>query len=227
MLAKDIYNQGSTSSSQQLPDCFEKLKEALVAIGREKGCSNVDLFVDSCMQPVQEQLDNCESLGDKPTRVLNKPINPAPALQREARLWLAGIRRRIGGKRSIRNPLFAEIKRDVPLEVFTVIVRMLRGLDGYVEPFYFHCENSKAIVLSFTSMRLAHELFGLLSGLSKDVLASYFKRSFSGVRKGLTAAVIVNKMKDFALIFKKRSGKLVIGFNYGEWNVSGFPQHVC
>ena len=74
-------------------------------------------------------------------------------------------------------------------------------------------------------MHLVHELFGLLSGFSKDVVASYFKRSFSGARKGHTTAVIVNKVKDFALIYKKRSGKLVIRLNYGEWNVNGFPQH--
>ena len=55
-------------------------------------------------------------------------------------------------------------------------------------------------------MRLVHELFGLLSGYSKDVVASYFKRGFSGARKGHTAAVIVNEVKDFALIYKKRSG---------------------
>ncbi len=35
-----------------------------------------------------------------------------------------------------------------------------------MEPFCFHREN-KAIVISFTSMHLAHELFGLLSGFSK------------------------------------------------------------
>jgi hypothetical protein len=63
-------------------------------------------------------------------------------------------------------------------------------LHGFVEPFCFHKENKKAIIISFTTMRLVNELFALLSGLYKDVVAGYFKRTFSGSRKGHTAAVI-------------------------------------
>ena len=103
----------------------------------------------------------------------------------------------------------------------------MRELDGFVEPFCFYRDNKKATVLSFTSTRLVHDLFGLLSGFAKDALAGYFKRVLSGARKGHNTAVIVNEVKDFAFIYKKRSGKLVIGFNYGEWNINRFPQHAC
>ena len=83
------------------------------------------------------------------------------------------------------------------------------------------------LFIYFTSVRLVNELFALVSGFSKDDVAGYFKRSFTGSRKGHTAAIIVTEVKDFAITYKKRSGKLVIGFNYGEWNVNGFPQHTC
>ena len=106
-------------------------------------------------------------------------------------------------------------------------MRIVWGLQGFAEPCCYHSENTKAIIISFTSMRLVNELFVLLSGLSKDVVVGYFKQRFSGSRKGHTAAVLVTEVKDLALMYKKRSGKLVIGFNYGEWNVNGFPQHVC
>ena len=216
----------STLQSEQLPNCFSALKKALSDVACQGGIPDAQYFLDSCTEQVKAVLVATRNLGNA-ARALNKPINAAVILQRESKLWLAGIRRRIGGQRSVRNPYYGEINRDLPIEIFTVILKSIWGLDGFVGPFCYHRENKKAIVVSFTSVRLVNELFGLLSGLSKDVVTSYFKRNFSGARKGHTAAVIVNDVKDFALIYKKRSGKLVIGFNYGEWNVNGFPQHTC
>ena len=228
VLTHDIFNDSTTVNvSERPPNCSQKLKEALGDLAREKGVEDVAFFVHACTKQVEAVLTTSNAPNGNVLATLRSPINPAPILQREARLWLAGIRRRIGGRRSVRNPYYGEIHRDTPLEIFRVIVRVVRGLDGFVEPFCFHRDNSKAIVLSFTSMRLVHELFGLLSGFSNEVVAGYFKRVFSGARKGHTASVIVNEVKDFALIYKKRSGRLVIGFNYGEWNVNGFPQHAC
>ena len=223
VLTHDIFNNEPTTDPERPPDCSQKLREALGDLAREKGCDNVASFVDACTKQALAVLNSSENTQ----AILNKPINPAPILQREARLWLTGIHRRIGGRRSIRNPYYVEINRDIPYEIFLVVVRIVRGLDGFVEPFCFYRDNKKATVLSFTSMRLVHDLFGLLSGFAKDVLAGYFKRVLSGARKGHNTAVIVNEVKDFAFIYKKRSGKLVIGFNYGEWNINRFPQHAC
>jgi hypothetical protein len=104
---------------------------------------------------------------------MTNPINPAPILQREARLWLAGIRLRIGGKTSIRNPyLFTQFI------MFSVIVRNVRRLYGFVEPFCFHSDIKKAIVIYFTLMRFVNELFALLSGLSKDVVPHTLSKVF-------------------------------------------------
>jgi hypothetical protein len=107
---------------------------------------------------------------------MTNSINLAPILQREARLWLAGILRRIGGKTSIRNPyLYTQFI------MFSIIVRNVRGLYGFVEPFCFHNDIKKAIVIYFTLMRFVNELFALLSGLSKDVVPGYFEQSFSTI----------------------------------------------
>ena len=81
------------------------------------------------------------------------------------------------------------------LSMFSIIVRIVKGMYGFVEPCCFHSDITKAIVIYFTSMRFVNELFALLSGLSKDVVPGYFEQSFSTI--------------------------------YGEWNVNGFPQHVC
>ena len=88
-------------------------------------------------------------------REMTNSINPAPILQREARLWIVG-------KRSIRNPyLFTQFI------MFSIIVRInVRGLYGFVELCCFHSDIKKAIVIYFTSMRFVNELFALLSGLS-------------------------------------------------------------
>ena len=94
-----------------------------------------------------------------------------------------------------------------------------------MEPFCIHSNNKKAEVISFTSVRLVNELFAFLSGFSKDAVAKYFKRTLSASRNGHTVAVIVTEVKDFALVYKIKCGKLVIGFSYGEWNANGFPQH--
>ena len=205
VLTHDIFNDSTTVNvSERPPNCFWKLKEALGDLAREKGFEDVAFFVHACTKQVEAVLTSSASNGNV-LATLSSPINLAPILQREARLWLAGIWRRIGGRRSVRNPSYGEIHRDTPLEIFLVIVRVVRGLDGFVEPCCFHCDNSKAIVLSFTSMRLVHELFDLLSGFSNEVVAGYFNRVFSGVRKGHTTAVIVNEVKNFALIYKKRS----------------------
>jgi hypothetical protein len=113
---------------------------------------------------------------------MSNSINPAP---REAWLWLAGIRRRIGGKTSIRNPyLFTQ------LIMFSInILRIGRGLCGFVEPFCFHSNIKKAIVIYFDLMRFVNELFALLSGLSKDVVPRYFEQRFStiyGLESGMS-----------------------------------------
>jgi hypothetical protein len=107
---------------------------------------------------------------------MTNSTNPPPILQREARLWLAGIQRRIGGKTSIRNPyLYTQFI------MFSIIVRNVQGLYGFVEPFCFHSDIKKAIVIHFTLMRFVNELFPLLSGLSKDIVPGYFEQSFSTI----------------------------------------------
>ena len=124
-------------------------------------------------------------------------INPAKLLKEESRIWLMGIRRRLGGKKSIRNPYYGEITRVTPHAFFATMMRTVRTLDSFVAPFCYQVKNKKAEVISFTSMRLLNELLVLLSGLSKEDVAAYLRRSFSGRRKGQTAAVIVNEVKDF------------------------------
>ena len=153
-------------------------------------------------------------------------INRGALLQRGCKLWLASIYRRLSGKRSIRHPYYAEITRDIPNEIFEVLRKLVRGMEGFVEPFCYYKNNAKAEVISITSIRLVKELFVLLSGLPGETVASYFKKNLTnGCRKGHLTSLVVSEVKDFAFVYKIKQGKLVITFNFGEWNVSGFHQH--
>ena len=230
---EDVLNQGIVSDKrdERPPDCLSKVKLALCDLAKEEGLPNVHEFVSECVLQVEallpsrtpESATTSASCGVPPA--LTKPLYPRQILKKECGIWLTAIRRRIGGRNSIRHPYYGEISRDMPWQVFQVLFNVVKSLDGFVEPFCVCGENTKASVISFTSMRLVNELFVLLSGHTNVDVAGYFKRSLSGSRKGHTA-VIVSDVKDFSFTFKKRSGKLVIGFSYGEWNANGFAQHV-
>ncbi len=82
-------------------------------------------------------------------------------------------------------------------------------------------------VFSLNSARLVNELLAFLTKFSSSIVTSYFKGSLAGSCKGHSVAVIVSDFKDFSFVYKKRSGKLLIGFSYREWNSNRFPQHTC
>lgn len=227
VLAQDIYSTETAVSFK------ERAKLVISDLTHSKNAHDVNLFVNIGVK----QLDSLHSLifgnaehgSDSDTQkrciveIISRPIYPASILKNEAKLWLEGIRRRLGGRQSIRHPYYGEISRDIPQEFFTILGNIVDKVDGFVEPLCFHSNNNKAEVISFTNVRLVNELFVLLTECPSTSVA---KRKLAGHRKGHSVAVIVSEVKDFAFVYKKKCGKLVIGFNYGEWNVSGFPQHI-
>ena len=88
VLNQDILNNDCV---ERPVDYLQKVIEALGSFTREKICQNVAFFVDECVR------SSWFSELNVPREMTNS-INPAPILQREARLWLAGIRRRIGAR---------------------------------------------------------------------------------------------------------------------------------
>ena len=69
-------------------------------------------------------------------------------------------------------------------------------------------------------------LLSVLSGYGEEPVVEHFKRNLTtGMRKGHKVSIIASDVKDFAFLYKQNQGKLVISFNFGEWNASGFPQH--
>ena len=114
----------------------------------------------------------------------------------------------------------------MPYEMFTLLVKLVESTPEYSPPFCYYA-NNKGEVISFTSLRLVVDFLVLLSQYSAEEAGMYFKRTLAtGPRRGHSVSIITSVGKDFAFIYKHRQGKLVISFYFGEWNSSGFPQHV-
>jgi hypothetical protein len=172
------------------------------------------------LQPLLEMSTCC------PNKILaGSSINAAVVFRSESRVWLPAIRRRLCGRRCIRNPFSSEITRDIPYELFVVLRRVVKSVPGFVEPYCFVGSNKKGEVISFTNLHLVMELLALLSGYSEKEVSSYFKRNLTGLKAGHKVNVIANESKDFAFIYKQKQGRFSISFNFGEWNVNGYPQH--
>ena len=125
------------------------------------------------------------------------------------------------------QPVLREISRDIPHEMFSLLVKLVKSTPEYCPPFCYYANNKKGEVISFTSLRLVVDYLVFLTRYSTEEVGMYFKKTIAtGSRRGHKISVITSDEKDFAFIYKHRQGKLVISFYFGEWNSSGFPQHV-
>ena len=184
---------------------------------------------DGSQSDSTEAEDEPECLQDRNTEALRflstTRVFAAKIFREESLLWLKGIHRRLSGRRRIRNPYYGEITRDMPSEIFAVLVRLVKVL-RFCRPFCYCESNSKGTVISFTDMGHITRFLALLAGISEaDVEAEFLKKELKGRRIGSKVAVLVREDKDFALTHSLRKGQLTLSFNFGEWNAHGFPQH--
>lgn len=219
-----VLNEGRPNK-RKLED-RDKVKRALVGLAVESELDS-HLFVSAGLNVLMPLYAVCKSQHCAADILAKWNVSTPAIFQSEARLWLTNINRHLGGRRRIRNPFFGEISRDIPFELFSVVVKLVKATPTYCEPFCYYSNNKKGEVISFTSLRLVVELLSLLSGYTEEEVVKYFKRNLTaGSRRGHNISVICSDVKDFAFVYKHRQGKLVISFNFGEWNVSGFPQHI-
>ena len=120
------------------------------------------------------------------------------------------MNRRIGGRLRIRNPYYAEMKRDLPYDAYRTLELSIKNstLQHFKEP---HCDiagNRKGTVIAFTSEKGVLQLFTMLSGKKEEEVKRYFRRSLK--RRG-KAKLIVNTEKDFSLIYKFNKGQIPPG----------------
>lgn len=166
---------------------------------------------------VCENLSPCSPSSEVSHLITSSTISTSALFRHESKLWLEAICRRLGGRR-IPNPYYTEVTRNIPQEIFSFIVKLLK-------PRCFYAKNRKAEVISFTSFSDVVYFFSLLTGLAKKDVVFYMKRTLSGARLGNKTTVLVSEKKDLALIYKISKRQLKISFHFGEWNSYGEPQH--
>jgi hypothetical protein len=157
-------------------------------------------------------------------REMTNSINPAPILQREARLWLAGIRRRIGGKTNIRNPylytqfimfslivkLFGVCTDLLNHFVFTVISRRLLlfislwcALSTSYLLYYLGCPR----MLCLATLSKVFQLYmdNLESGMSMDFLSMFSSNVWNIIIHKSIVRYIVTVVKIYSLNLSQHS----------------------
>lgn len=157
-------------------------------------------------------------------RVLETRISCSSILHSESRLWLIMVRRRLSGRLKIRNPFNGECKRDIPSAIFKALQSALEwsSLEEFNEPNCYISGNNKGAVISFTTLKSVTTLFTIISGYNEMEVNKYFSRT---LKSSVKTELIVNEIKDFALIYRYSKGQFIISFNFGLWNANGFPQH--
>ena len=92
------------------------------------------------------------------SQILNTQIQVGTIMRLESRLWLEAIYRRLAGRRRVRNPFQSEIVRDIPYEVFRLLLRVTKSTEGFAEPFVSFSANKKAGTIFFSSLRPVKQL---------------------------------------------------------------------
>ena len=153
-----------------------------------------------------------------------KAIYPRQLLIRESRIWLEAIYRCLSGRHRIRQPFTSIIHRDIPVEIFNVLVPVVDKL-GFTRPCCVVEKNSKAVVIAFSDITTATRFLSTLSAVATEELQRYFAKALRGRKSGSRVEVLVSEEKQFSLTYNIKRGQMDIFFYFGEWNAYGFPQH--
>ena len=216
----------NAAKSSSVNEEEQRIRVALSDVAKQSGLLSSEFFVSAGTKVLLPISKFAKAPLNRPAEILCAPLNPASIFQHEARLWLSAISRRLSGRKRLRNPFYGEITRDLPFELFSVLVRLIKATPEYCEPFCYCCHNNKGEVISFTTVRLVVNFLSVLTGYGEEQVFEHFKRNLTtGLRKGHKVSIITSDVKDFAFFYKQNQGKLVISFNFGEGNSIGFPQH--
>ena len=209
---------------QRLVAFLDGLKEE-PEFNRTFFCDSVAEMLTSLVHISWRELQETASM--EAFRLLSSSFSYLPVIRRESIHWLNAIYRRLSGRNRIRNPYFAEIRRDIPYGIFNIVVRVVKNVavPEFSPPHCYYGKNKAAEVISFVTCHSATKLFSLLSGYEREVVERYFQRTLGGKRKGHEVKILISDTKDLGFMYNFRKEQLIISYNYGEWNIHGFPQH--
>ncbi|CAH3157604.1 unnamed protein product, partial [Porites lobata] len=102
-----------------------------------------------------------------------------PMITSEVLIWLNRIRRRMSANPKASNPWTIEVKRDLPQEIFEVLVKSVQGAPS---AFGVSVEDN---VIKYTKKNRLLRDFSKLCGIPQSEVANKLKKSFGGNRKDL------------------------------------------
>ena len=171
--------------------------------------------------------------GDVPTHenmdaivyLKTRAIYPRKLFINESQIWLTAIRRRLSGRRSIRQPFTGVVRRDIPLEVFNVLVPLVGKL-GLGRPTAMVEKSRKAVLIAFSDLASTTRFLSTLSAIAtEELVETYMRKELKGRKSGSKVELFVSEDKQFSLTYHLKKGQMEIFFYFGEWNSYGFPQH--
>ena len=140
----------------------ETLKQSLQRLGKNQ--VNGEYFVNASVEmlvPLYHLIQNQVPGITQAAKTLNSyPVYAGTNFYTESGLWLESIYRRLAGRRRVRNPFYAEITHDIPYGIFGILLRMIKGIDGF-SLFLLTTELNKIIIiitLIITRLLFRHRL---------------------------------------------------------------------
>ena len=157
----EFESKDSDNESEEMEDAFENdnflaetLKKSLERLGKDK--VNGEYFINASVEmlvPLYHLIGNHVHGITQAAKILNSyPVYAGTIFHTESRLWLESIYRRLGRRRRVRNPFYAEVTRHIPYGIFSILLRMIKGIDGFCELFANFGRNKKAEVVSFHTL---------------------------------------------------------------------------
>ena len=132
-----------------------------------------------------------------------------PMITLEVLIWLNRIKRRISANPKASNPWTIEVKRDLPQEIFEVLVKSVQG----------------GVSVEDNVIKYTQSNFSKFSGIPQSEVANKLKKNFGGNRKGFKAEVLAIREKPFSTAYNCKRKQVTLACKYGCWNDFGCSFH--
>ena len=150
---------------------------------------------------------------------LMSSLPPWPMITSEVLIWLNRIRRQMSANPKASNPWTIEVKRDLPQEIFEVLVKSVQGAPS---AFGVSVEDN---VIKYTKKNRLLRDFSKFCGIPQSEVANKLKKSFGGNCKGFKAELLASREKPFSISYNCKRKQLTLVCNYGCRNEFGYSFH--
>ena len=127
-------------------------------------------------------------------KALTSSISAWPMITSEVLMWLNNKRRQMSANPRASNPWTIELKRDLPQEMFEIIMKSVQGT-----PSRFGVSVEENMIKYSHRNCLLHD-FSKFSGLPRSEVARKLNKTFGRNRKGFKTEVLVSREKHFVLV---------------------------